>query len=151
MRHVRNLLVLALLTFFVGSLSAAEGKIIKVLPHYLDARGRHTLSPSLYERDAYQKVLRDNPDLRSAMRFDVQLRGRKMDKLTLRVELRGVKGQELTTEVKEAPVQKRGLLSTWSSVTFSGPEYKEFGEITAWRVTLLRGNEQVAEQKSFLW
>jgi hypothetical protein len=33
-------------------LPAAEGRVIKVLPHLFDSQGRHSLSPSLYERDA---------------------------------------------------------------------------------------------------
>lgn len=152
MRHVRGLFLFALFCLFAADLQAAEGRIIKVLPHYLDAKGRHTLSPSLYERDAYQKSLRENPKQRSALRFDVQLKApKKRDQLKLRVELRGVKGQQLTTESAEAPVAKGGWLSTWSSVKFSGKEYKAFGEITAWRVTLWDGEKQLSEQKSFLW
>src|SRR5437899_2397501 len=34
--------------------TAATGRIIKVLPHLLDLQGHHALSPSLYDRDAYQ-------------------------------------------------------------------------------------------------
>ncbi|MBA4146580.1 MAG: hypothetical protein H0X66_00585 [Verrucomicrobia bacterium] len=152
MRHVRSFLIIALLGFFAANLQAAEPRIIKVLPHYLDARGRHTLSPSLYERDAYQKLLRENPAQRSALRFDVQLKApKKRDQFKLQVELRGVKGQELTTESAEAPVAKGGWLTTWSSVKFSGEDYKQFGEITAWRVTMWDGDKQVSEQKSFLW
>ena len=47
-----------------------------MLPHYLDKEGRHTLSPSLYERDAYQAILRQNPEKRGGMRFDVQWKAR---------------------------------------------------------------------------
>ena len=50
----------------------ANPKISKVLPHWLDKQGRHTLSPSLFERDAYQAQLRANPDQRSGIRFDVK-------------------------------------------------------------------------------
>lgn len=35
---------------FVLPASAATGKVIKVLPHFLDLKGRHTKSPSLSER-----------------------------------------------------------------------------------------------------
>jgi len=54
------------------SASAATGKILKVLPQFLDTKGRNSLSPSLYERDAYQVVLREHPERRSAMRFYVE-------------------------------------------------------------------------------
>src|SRR5258705_13546151 len=52
--------------------SAATGRIIKVLPHFLDLKGRHSLSPSLYDRDAYQARLRDHREERSGMRFDIE-------------------------------------------------------------------------------
>ena len=46
-------LVAALLLLAALSLANATqpGKISKVLPHWLDQQGRHTLSPSLLERD----------------------------------------------------------------------------------------------------
>ncbi|PYI85852.1 MAG: hypothetical protein DME26_10040, partial [Verrucomicrobia bacterium] len=64
-------------------------KILKVLPRYLDHKGRHTVSPSLYERDAYQAWLRKNPDARSGLRFDVQWKARGLKEVKLRVELQG--------------------------------------------------------------
>ena len=70
MHPVRLLIVSSILIATVAS-QAAEGKIIKVLPHLLDKKGRHTLSPSLYERDAYQAKLRTHPEDISALRFDV--------------------------------------------------------------------------------
>ena len=69
---MRWLKLLPLLIFFSGltpESEAASAKIIKVLPHLLDRDGRHTLSPSLYERDAYQAILRAHPIQRSALRF----------------------------------------------------------------------------------
>jgi hypothetical protein len=131
MRHLRIFIILALLSFSTAHLSAADARIIKVLPHYLDAKGRHTLSPSLFERDAYQKVLRENEELRSALRFDVQFtKPRKTESLKLKIEVRAVKGQELITNSKEV---------------------EQLGEISAWRATLWSGDQLVAEQKSFLW
>src|SRR5207249_4815919 len=59
------LMVLCLLTCGVGQ--AAAGRVVKVLPQFLDLKGRNTLSPSLYERDAYQAVLRRHPEQRSGM------------------------------------------------------------------------------------
>ncbi len=71
--------------------SADTAKIFKVLPHYLDQQGKHSLSPSLYDRDAYQAFLRDNPDKRSALRFDINWKAKrsKSEQLVLRIELRG--------------------------------------------------------------
>jgi len=54
--------ILALL----GSLSAtfasdaASGRVVKVLPLLLDLKGRDAVSPSLYDRDAYQVYLRQH-------------------------------------------------------------------------------------------
>ncbi len=39
------------------SAQAATGRVIKVLPQFLDLKGRNSLTPSLYERDVYQAYL----------------------------------------------------------------------------------------------
>ena len=72
--------------------TAATGRIIKVLPHLLDLQGHHALSPSLYDRDAYQARLRQHPDLVSGIRFDVQwkAKGPMSAPLSVIVEMRGV-------------------------------------------------------------
>ena len=44
----------------IWSAQAATGRVIKVLPQFLDLKGRNSLTPSLYERDVYQNVLRDH-------------------------------------------------------------------------------------------
>lgn len=137
------------------SASATTGRIIKVLPHYLDMEGRHALSPSLYDRDAYQAQLRRHPDQCSAIRFDVQWKAKASTVspagLKLRVELRGTaKGgkprqTQLETEVKPS------WFSKWTSLMLAGEDYKKFGEVVAWRATLWDGDQLVGEQKSFLW
>ena len=48
-------------------------------------------------------------------------------------------------------VEPGGWLSHWSGVALSSKEYKELGEVTAWRVTLWEGSQLLGEQKSFLW
>src|SRR5690242_605863 len=71
---------------------AASTSVIKVLPEFLDLKGRNALSPSLYERDVYQKTLRENPEKRSGIRFYIQWQLKKpaWEPLLARVELRGV-------------------------------------------------------------
>src|SRR5437762_14075294 len=76
-------------------------KILKVLPHYLDHKGRHTVSPSLYERDAYHAWLRKNLDARSSLRFDVHRNARGWKELKLRVELQGAAGKQPTNAAVE--------------------------------------------------
>src|SRR5690349_20263207 len=72
--------------------SAATGRITKVLPHLLDLEGRHALSPSLYDRDAYQARLRQHREQVSGIRFDVQwkAKGPVSAQLSVIVEMRGV-------------------------------------------------------------
>lgn len=142
---------LVLLAGFVLSTPAAEdAKVIKVLPHFLDAKGRHTVHPSLYERDAYQAELRANPALRGGLRFDVQWKAARRSDLTLRVETRSIQNQQPRTLVFEQTV-KAGGGSRWSSLPITGVDYERLGELLAWRVTLWSGGREVAEQKSFLW
>lgn len=132
---------------------AAEGKIIKVLPHLLDAQGRTTLSPSLYERDAYQAHLRKHPELCSALRFDIQWkqRGSSPDKLKLKLELRTSKGTPAAPLTIESAVQSDGWFSTSTGLVVAGEQYKTMGDVIAWRVTLWDGEQLASEQKSFLW
>ena len=142
--------IVAFLSGVAAPLSAASAKIIKVLPHYLDQQGRQSISPSLYDRDAYQAQLRKNPKLRSGLRFDVQWRSADKAPLKLRVEMRGSKGKELTQAVVEQTVGQTGF-SKWIGLTFSGEEYQKFGELAAWRATLWDGGKLISEEKSFLW
>src|SRR2546423_10679205 len=147
-------------TFVLCSLAAAlptfaaTGRVMKVLPHFLDQQGRAALSPSLYDRDAYQAVLREHPEKRSGLRFDMQwkTKGAVWSDLKLRVELRGVaQGDAAKQMILEQELPGGGLFSHWTSMTLIGDEYKAIGEVTAWRVTLWEGDEQLGEQKSFLW
>lgn len=135
------------------SASAATGRVVKVLPHFLDLKGRHSLTPSLYDRDAYQAQLRRNPEQRSALRFDVQWRANSVqDKLKLKVELRGTaKGDLPRSTTLESEITPGRKTSRWTSLPLAGEDYRNFGEVTAWRVTLWDGEQLVGEQKSFLW
>ncbi|HAV63551.1 MAG TPA: hypothetical protein DCY13_14440 [Verrucomicrobiales bacterium] len=131
---------------------AADQRVIKVLPHLLDKEGRHARSPSLFDRDAYQVWLRDNPDEQSGVRYDVQGRAATPGEYVLKLELLGrvVQGRPLRQTIEEKVGSTRRS-SRWSAIEFSGEEYKKFGQVVAWRVTLWRGDEMVARQQSFLW
>jgi len=146
--------LILLLSLVLGvSASAASGKVIKVLPHFLDAKGQHTTSPSLYDRDAYQAMLRKNPDKVSGLRYDVQWKARAAKgPLKLRLELRGIAQSSLPrTKTIETKVDAGHGASRWNGVALLGDDYKAFGQVTAWRVTLWDGETQLGEQKSFLW
>ena len=132
---------------------AADAKIIKVLPHFLDLQGRHTLSPSLYERDAYQLQLRQHPEQRSAVRFDIHWRAPVTDpaRIKLRVEVRGSLAHQGQPLVLEAPGKSRSWLGRWTEIRLEGGEFQNLGDVVAWRATLWDGEKQLAEQTSFLW
>lgn len=147
---LRQALVLLLSVCWLG---AAEAKIYKVLPHLLDEEGRHTLSPSLYERDAYQVYLRENDHLVSALRFDVHYKGgsARAAELLLKIEIRGSKLGIDEAETFETKVKRAGFFSKWAAILLSKEDYDRIGEIIAWRVTLWSGGYIVAEEESFLW
>ena len=154
---MRRFLIWFLLVGWVAvalSASAATGRVIKVLPQLLDLKGRNSLTPSLYERDQYQALLRRETNQCSGMRFNVQwkAKGRPAGALELRVELRGVaRGDYPKQLLLQKPVQPGGWFKHWTGLDLTGEAYKEFGQITAWRVTLWEGPRQLGEQKSFLW
>jgi hypothetical protein len=153
---MRATLILLLCLGLLTVASAAEvvtGTVHKVLPLLLDLQGRTALSPSLFDRDAYQAKLRAETNSISAIRYDVQWSADNAagEKLKLRVELRGISLAKLpklkTLETDVTP----GRFSQWTSLTLGGEEFKGFGAVTAWRATLWAGDRQLGEQKSFLW
>lgn len=156
--RVRRFIIASLCALLLSTLgaAAASARIIKVLPHFLDQEGRHALSPSLYDRDAYQAKLREHPELRSGMRFDVQWRARigRPATLKLRLELRGSARGDLPTQTTletTVRVGRAGVGGGWARLQLTGEEYRKFGDLTAWRATLWDGETLLAEQKSFLW
>lgn len=133
---------------------ATTGRVIKVLPQFLDLQGRHALSPSLYDRDAYQAYLLQHRDKVSGMRFAIQWKASSATAapLKLRVEIHGAThGERPPTTVLEQEVKPGGWFSHWAYLHLAGDEFKKIGEVTAWRVTLWDQDHLLGEQKSFLW
>jgi hypothetical protein len=147
----RLLLLAALVAANSAPLRAAEARILKVLPHLLDAKGRNALAPSLFERDAYQAYLRQNPAEISALRFDVQYKAPAGKPLVLRIELRGAKMAIGQSRVFETDIEPRRLFSSWGELHLGKKLYDEIGQIQAWRATLRDGDLELAELTSFLW
>jgi hypothetical protein len=152
---MRRLFVVLFLLGSLAAVSAADapkGSVVKVLPLFLDLKGHDALSPSLFDRDAYQFYLRAHSNEISAVRFDVQWSAANTGKseLKLRLELRGSGTNSLphqaTLEQTIAPGSGH-----WASLTLGGDDRKNFGDVTAWRATLWAGDEMLGEQKSFLW
>ena len=152
---MRRLIIACLIigTFTALAADAVTGRIVKVLPLFLDAQGRDATAPSLFERDAYQAYLREHTNQVSAIRYAVQWKAAPSgtEKLKLRIELRGIgeggvpKFKSLETEVAA------GTFSQWSNLMLGGEDYKKIGSVVAWRVILWSGDRQLGEQKSFLW
>jgi len=128
--------------------SARPGRISKVLPHWLDLQGRHTLSPSLLERDAYQAKLLADRSLCSGIRFDIKWANKNNGNVKLQLELRVT--DEAKPIVLEQPI-KPSRRGGWDAVTLDGDAFKAIGKIIAWRVRLLDGDIELAERRSFLW
>jgi hypothetical protein len=143
----------------LGSLSAAfasdavSGRVVKVLPLLLDLKGRDAVSPSLYDRDAYQVHLRQHTNEISAIRFDVLWKASNASgvKLKLRVELRGVGAGGLPRQMTLEQSVTPGFFRRWTSLALGGADYNNLGELVAWRATLWSDDRLLGEQKSFLW
>lgn len=128
-------------------------RIIKVLPHYLDLQGRHAVSPSLFERDAYQAMLRQTPAKQGGRQFDIQWKARKRPGrvLQLRLELVTVehtRGNPFRVDLEVTPT---GTFGRWKRIKLEKALTDRLGEIIAWRVTLREDGNELSEQKSFLW
>ena len=152
MRRISSLLLGVCLWCALSAAEAAPARILKVLPHLLDQKGRHTLSPSLFERDAYQSQLRRNAEAVSALRFDVQWKrgDSKGRTLRMRIETRGSKAGSKPLMV-EREVKFKGLFTAWADLKVSREQYLALGGISAWRATLWDGDQMLDEVKSFLW
>src|SRR5579872_6307769 len=92
---MRALLIVLSLLGVVTAARAADavsGRIVKVLPFFLDQQGRNAKSPSLYDRDAYQVYLNQHTNQISAMRYDVWWKATPAPdvKIKIALELRGI-------------------------------------------------------------
>lgn len=146
-RLLSTLLLLASLSVF------ASDRVIKVLPLLLDQQNRDAVSPSLFDRDAYQAYLRQHTNEISAMRFDVWWKAAKSENgnLKLRAELRGIGAKGLPTQMVLETNVAAGTFSKWNSLPLAGADFQKLGALVSWRVTLWNGEKMMGEQKSFLW
>ena len=149
MNRISQLAATLLLLGVISTTDAARpGKISKVLPHWLDLQGRHTLSPSLLERDAYQAKLRADRTLCSGIRFDVKWAKNTSGTVKLQLELRVTgEAKPIVRELAVKPSRRGG----WDAVTLDGDAFMAIGKIIAWRMSLLDGDIELAERRSFLW
>ncbi|MBI1840847.1 MAG: hypothetical protein HYR88_08375 [Verrucomicrobia bacterium] len=149
-----SLLCLILLSALLPATAAPVSgvRIKKVLPHYLDKQGKHTLSPSLLERDAYQAELRASPARRGGLQFDVLVGALPPGaELKLKLEARGSHDTSPTAVTLERTLVKQDRFHRWLKLTLTESDYTKLGNLVAWRVSLWQGDTMAAEQKSFLW
>ena len=149
MERISQLAAVLLLLAVLSTANAARpGKISKVLPHWLDQQGRHTLSPSLLERDTYQAKLSADRSLCSGIRFDVKWSKNTSVNVKLQLEMR-VTGETKSIVLEQAikPSRRGG----WNAITLDSDAFRAIGKIIAWRVRLLDGDIKLAERRSFLW
>ena len=155
---MRALLISLALLGVVAAAPAADadavtGRIIKVLPFFLDLQGRNATSPSLFDRDAYQAFLVQHTNDISALRFDVQWKATRSpdEKIKIAIELRGIGTNSVpkleTLETNVVP----GKYRQWTAIPLAGGDYKNVGTVVAWRVRLWNDSQLLGEQKSFLW
>lgn len=143
----------ALLWGLVSGCAHSERSAIKALPHYLDAQGRHTLSPDLFQRDAYQEYLRVNPDAVSTLRYDARW-GRfatRQGPDQIRLELRGTRDGLPTESNVLVAVDEVRRGGGWVSIALAPEEYAALGRVVAWRMIALEDGQEVARARSFLW
>ncbi len=148
-------MILAILSWISLStlLAAAEARIVKVLPQWMDARGRTSLAPSLFERDAYQDHLRNHPEEVAGIRFQVLARlPRTRESCDLVVRIRTASNPNGEPIERVVPVKRRLWGKAWTEATLDGEAFRNAGKVLAWEVRLVdpTGNV-VASQKSFLW
>ena len=72
-------------------------------------------------------------------------------KLKLRLELRGIGRNGVPRQTTLEQTVTPHYFRHWTSLPLAGDEYKNFGEVVAWRASLWSGPKLLSEQKSFLW
>lgn len=149
---MRKILFLCIL-LVVTSVQAGSIKIFKVLPHYLDKQNRHSLSPSPFERDRYQSILRADIEKCSTIRFDIQWRNTLSDleNMSITVEIRGNKmGSEPVSFTQKLP-SKKSIWSKWTKIKIPEETFHKMDGIGAWRVIIQDGEKTLQEYRSFMW
>jgi hypothetical protein len=138
-------------TAFAGG--SVTGRVIKVLPLFLDHKGHDAISPSLFDRDSYQAHLRQHTNEISTIRLDILWKSSDTwdEKLTLRAELRGIGPDGLPRRTTLEQNVEPKMLRTWTSLKLPESDYRNFGVLNAWRVTLWDGDKLLGQEESFLW
>ena len=133
--------------------TAPAGKVYKVLPLLLNREGHDAISPSLFDRDAYQHYLRLHTNEVSGIRYDVlwRARGTEGKAVKIKVELQAVGPDGSPRRKTLETVVTPGHYRHWAELPLKDDEYVSLGHIVAWRATLWSGDQLLGTQQSFLW
>ena len=133
--------------------TAPAGKLVKVLPLLLNREGHDALSPSLFDRDAYQHYLLLHTNEISGIRYDVlwKASGTAGNKVRVKVELQAVAPDGSPRRKTLETIVTPGRFRHWTELPLRDNDYISLGHIVAWRATLWSGDLLLGEQKSFLW
>jgi len=137
----------------VAPAPAPAGQVYKVLPLLLNRQGRDALSPSLFDRDAYQHYLLLHTNEISGIRYDVLWRasGTTGTVVKLKVELQAVGPDGSPHRKSLESIVTPGRFRHWTELLLKDDDFIRLGHIVAWRATLWSGDQLLGEQKSFLW
>ena len=154
---------LCLFLFLLGSLGLATetrgkepvptGAIVKVLPLLLNRTGHDALSPSLFDRDAYQFYLRAHTNEISGIRYDVLWKARTPagQPVKIKVELKAV-GPDGGPRAKTLEITVNpGRFRHWTEIPLTGEDFVKLGPVVAWRTSIWAGDQLLGSQQSFLW
>jgi len=97
---------------------AVKGRLIKTLPLFLDLKGRDSLSPSLYDRDAYQVYLRQHPEERSASAsmYCGRAKNHRPPNSKCALKLRGISTNSLPSQTTLEQETQPKFFRRWTSV-----------------------------------
>ena len=156
--NLHHLLMLCLALFSAGLVSCAssnkEAAITKVNYYKLDAtKAKNSADPAItFERKYYLYGAVSTEEIAARQGVYYRVHWSVKDKTTP-VKLVLQYRQSLTAAVvhtKEiTPDRIRGSNMTEMSVI--GDEFKTNGHVTAWKISLMRGKEEIASHRSYLW
>lgn len=155
---IRHLLGVALMALVMASCSTVSvgpgGRISKVkYYHLVPGNPVRTVDPAVeFERDhhLFGAVTRTEVLQRTGHYYTIFWRADdRTQPVTVRFEYRqantGLNAKVIEEEV--ADLRRTNV----SKFQVTGDDYSTHGRVTAWKVTLLRGKEELASQQSYLW
>jgi hypothetical protein len=147
--------LLCLLSNAPAQVVQAEGyKVSKVNREFIDAEGNTTDEVgSLVSKAKYQRALERNRKY-TGIRFFILWKAPSTPtpNLTVKLEAKGQDAQGRSTAASRfRTYPKKSHFSGWAILDIDGESFARFGELRAWKVTILQDGQPMAERKSFLW